>query len=236
MNMNAKQNHYDLVITDGRVIDPETGLDAVRNVGITGDKIAAVTDQPIEGNQRIDAAGHVVAPGFIDMHQHNTGIPFGTKLALRDGVTTCLELEAGVYPVDEWYSAVEGKSQANFGASVGTLGIREHILNPGYKTMYSGDFIWDLLADPKDSHSSMSWSTDIATPEQVTRFSELIDEGLSQVRWVLGTRLVTWSTGVRRKNRSLSRRWRANMGGLHSFTRGSPGSCLQPAVYSAFWR
>jgi hypothetical protein len=173
-------SEYDLVITGGRVIDPETELDAIRNVGIKGDKITAVTDKEIQGKETIDARGHVVCPGFIDMHQHNTGVPFGTKLALRDGVTTCLELEAGVYPVDEWYISVEGKSQANFGASVGTLGIREHILNPGYKTMYSGNFIWDLLADPKDSHSSMNWSTVVATPEQITRFAELVDEGLSQ--------------------------------------------------------
>ena len=180
MNMNAEQNDYDLVITGGRVIDPETGLDAERNVGIKGDKIAAVTEADITGKETIDAKGHVVCPGFIDMHQHNVGTPFGEKLALRDGVTTPMELEAGVYPIDEWYEALEGKSRTNYGASVGTLAVRETILNPEYRTTYAGFFIWDLLADPKDSKASMHWSTDVSTPEQVKEFERMLEEGLSQ--------------------------------------------------------
>lgn len=163
-----KKETYDFVIIGGRVIDPETGLDAVRNVGIKGEKIATVTEQELQGKDAIDAKGYVVAPGFIDMHQHNVGIPFGEKLALRDGVTTPMELEAGVYPIDEFYAALDGKSVANFGASVGTLAVREHILNPEYRTTFSGFFIWDLLADPKGSKASMHWSTDISTPAQIT--------------------------------------------------------------------
>ena len=108
--MTATSNQeYDTVITGGRVIDPETGLDAVRNVGIKGDKIAAVTEEPIEGKETIDATGHVVSPGFIDMHFHNCAYPFGQKLALHDGVTTPMELELGVYPVKDWYNALEGQ-------------------------------------------------------------------------------------------------------------------------------
>ncbi len=153
---------YDLVITGGRVIDPETGLDAVRNVGIKGGKIAAVTEKGIQGQETIDAKGHVVAPGFIDMHHHNSGVPFGEKLALRDGVTTPLELEAGVYPVDEWYAALKGKCRTNYGASAGTNVVREHIFNPSYKTKFAGDWIYDAMGDPKNTHFSMKWSTQIA--------------------------------------------------------------------------
>ena len=112
---------YDVVITNGRVIDPETKLDAVRNVAITGEKIAIVTEDSITGKETIDATGHVVCPGFIDMHHHNTATPFGEHLALRDGVTTPLELEMGVYPVGEWYKSVEGKCRANYGASASTM-------------------------------------------------------------------------------------------------------------------
>ncbi len=175
-----KQNEYDIIITGGRVIDPETGLDALRNIGIKGDKIVAVTEKTITGKETIDATGHVVAPGFIDMHQHNVGIPFGEKLALRDGVTTPMELEAGVYPINEFYAALEGKCVANYGASVGTLAVREHILNPEYRTKFAGFFIWDLLADPKNSKASMHWSTDIATPDQVNEYERLLEEGLQQ--------------------------------------------------------
>ena len=80
----AQAADYDLVILNGRVMDPESKLDAVRNVGVKDGKIAVVTKDAIKGKETIDAKGHVVAPGFIDMHFHNTGIPFGGKLALRD--------------------------------------------------------------------------------------------------------------------------------------------------------
>jgi hypothetical protein len=175
----ANNKNYDVVITGGRVIDPETGLDEIRNVGITGEKIAIVTKDEIQGKETIDAKGHVVAPGFIDMHHHNICIPFGERLALRDGVTTPMELEAGVYPVDEFYKAVEGKCRANYGVSSGTLAVREHILNPEYRTKYAGFFIWDLLVDPKGSKASMHWSTDISTPEQIEEFETLLEEGIT---------------------------------------------------------
>lgn len=176
--MSNEMKEYDLVITGGRVIDPETGLDAVRNVGIKGDKIAAVTKEAIQGKETIDATGHVVAPGFIDMHHHNSGVPFGEKLALRDGVTTPLELEAGVYRVDEWYAALEGKARTNYGASVGTIPVRETIFNPGYKTQFAGDFIYDMMAAPGKAHTTMKWSTQVATPEQLKQYARLLEEGL----------------------------------------------------------
>ncbi len=109
----AAAKEYDLVILNGRVMDPESKLDAVRNVGVKGGKIAAVTKKAIEGTEVIDARGHVVAPGFVDTHHHNVLVPFGRKLALRDGITTPLELEGGVLPVGEWYDSMEGKSQTN---------------------------------------------------------------------------------------------------------------------------
>src|SRR6185369_5562974 len=61
---------YDLVIEAGRVMDPASGLDDVRNVGISDGVIRAVSQQPLDGKQRIDAKGLIVAPGFIDLHSH----------------------------------------------------------------------------------------------------------------------------------------------------------------------
>jgi N-acyl-D-aspartate/D-glutamate deacylase len=87
---------YDLVILNGRVMDPETGLDAVRNVGVKDGKIATITAAAIQGRQTIDARDHVVAPGFIDVHSHGQDA-FAFKLKLRDGVTTAMEIEAGAY-------------------------------------------------------------------------------------------------------------------------------------------
>ncbi|UCE90095.1 MAG: D-glutamate deacylase, partial [Pseudomonadota bacterium] len=68
---------YDLVILNGRVMDPESKLDAVRNVGIKDGKITKITKKKISGKQTINAKGHVVAPGFIDTHSHNVSSPFG---------------------------------------------------------------------------------------------------------------------------------------------------------------
>jgi len=178
--MTDKQNEYDLVITGGRVIDPETNLDAVRNVGIKGERIAAVTEKAIQGKETIDATGHVVCPGFIDMHHHNAAVPFGEKVALRDGVTTPLELEAGVYPVADWYARLEGKCRTNYGASVGTIPVREHVFNPEYTTQFAGDFVYDMMAAPGKAHTSMKWSTQVATPDDVTKIGQLLEKGLQQ--------------------------------------------------------
>ena len=60
---------YDVVLQHGRVMDPESGLDAVRSVGIAGGKIVAISANPLRGKTEVDAAGLVIAPGFIDIHQ-----------------------------------------------------------------------------------------------------------------------------------------------------------------------
>ncbi len=96
------EQNFDIVILNGRVIDPETQLDAIRNVGIKGDKIVSVTQEPIKGTTIIDAENKVVAPGFIDMHAHGQRILEGRVQAM-DGVTTALELEAGLLPVANFY-------------------------------------------------------------------------------------------------------------------------------------
>jgi cytosine/adenosine deaminase-related metal-dependent hydrolase len=101
---------HDIVLTGGRVIDPASGVDAVLNVGITGRRIASVSAEPLHGRIVVDVGGHVVSPGFIDLHSHGQGIP-EQRLQALDGVTTALELEAGVLPVDAAYAraAAEGR-------------------------------------------------------------------------------------------------------------------------------
>jgi N-acyl-D-aspartate/D-glutamate deacylase len=118
---------YDVVLQRGRVMDPESGLDAVRSIGITGNKIAAISEHPLEGKVEIDASGLVIAPGFIDLHQH-AQTPEAYQFKAMDGVTTALELESGVSPVSEWYGAREGNSVINFGASSGHIHARMAIM------------------------------------------------------------------------------------------------------------
>src|SRR5216684_5034445 len=107
---------YDVVLANGRVMDPESGLDAVRNVGIGGGRIAAISGSPLNGRTVVDVKGLVVAPGFIDLHVHkHSPEVYGFKA--RDGVTTALELEFGVWPVRPWYAQREDRSLINFGAA-----------------------------------------------------------------------------------------------------------------------
>src|SRR6266498_2920981 len=92
---------FDLVLANGRVIDPETGLDAIRNVGIRGSGIAAVSASPLQGKTVVDVKGLVVAPGFIDLHSHGQ-TPENYRFKAHDGVTTAIEMEVGVSPVAPW--------------------------------------------------------------------------------------------------------------------------------------
>jgi dihydroorotase len=119
---------YDIVIANGRVMDPESGLDAVRNVGIRGRSIAAISQSPLQGRTMIDAKGLVVAPGFIDLHSHGQDDE-NYRFKARDGVTTALELEVGVSPVAAWYAAREGKALVNFGATAGHIPARMAVMH-----------------------------------------------------------------------------------------------------------
>jgi N-acyl-D-aspartate/D-glutamate deacylase len=123
----AAQN-YDIVMSGGRVMDPESGLDAVRYIGINGKKITAISTSPLHGKIEIDANGLVVAPGFIDLHSHGQ-TPEAYRYKAMDGVTTALELEVGVSPVSEWYTAREGKSLIHFGASSGHIPARMALMH-----------------------------------------------------------------------------------------------------------
>ena len=118
---------HDLVIRGGRVLDPQTGLDAVRDVAIDGSQITALVDGSAKGHQVIDARGLVVAPGFIDLHAHGQD---AENYALRaaDGVTTALELEVGTADVDRFYAERDGKALVHFGASVGHIPVRMAVM------------------------------------------------------------------------------------------------------------
>ena len=112
----AQQTVFDRVVINGRVMDPESGLDAARNIGIRDGKVAAISATALVGRDTIDAKGLIVAPGFIDLHVHWHNDE-GYRYAALDGVTTALELEGGVGQVASWYTARAGRSLINFGAS-----------------------------------------------------------------------------------------------------------------------
>ncbi len=108
---------YDIVLSGGRVIDPETKLDAIRNVGILNNRIAQISSETLKGKQTINVSGLVVAPGFIDMHIHGRS-NVEQEYQLHDGITTALELEWGIEHLAKWYESRKGKALINYGASV----------------------------------------------------------------------------------------------------------------------
>jgi N-acyl-D-aspartate/D-glutamate deacylase len=114
---------YDLVLEGGRVMDPETGVDAAGNVGVRDGKIVRISSAALSGRRVIHASGLVVAPGFIDLHQHGQDLASQRVKAL-DGVTMALELEIGAPDVAQFLKAKEGHSLIHYGTSASHVGAR----------------------------------------------------------------------------------------------------------------
>src|SRR4051812_37637261 len=144
---------FDLVIRGGRVLDPETGLDQVMNVAVAGGHIARVSTEPLTGARTIDAHGLVVAPGFIDLHQHGQDEASGV-LKAYDGVTSALEMEIGSPDVKAFLARKTGHSIINFGTSASHSAARAAALG---QPLGPADLI------PASGHAS----NDPATPEQL---------------------------------------------------------------------
>lgn len=170
-NNGGAQEPFDVVIMNGRVMDPETNFDDVRNVGIKAGSIATITEEEIFGNKMIDAAGHVVAPGFIDTEQHGLG-PWGVKVNLRDGVTTQMDFEVGAAKIDEWHAAGDAKAQANYGTVVGHefTRMRVHdglaLAGPNISSPYLFDYRAKAAEDSVDG-----WSVTRSTVDQMSSWN-----------------------------------------------------------------
>ena len=122
---------YDRVILGGNVMDPESGLDAICNIGLLDGRIAIITTRAISGRDTVDAHGLVVAPGFIDLHDHGQ-TPETYRLRSLDGVTTTFELEVGAADVDAWYRERSAGELINYGVSIGHIKVRMSVMNdPG---------------------------------------------------------------------------------------------------------
>jgi dihydroorotase len=164
----AEQQQFDLVLAGGRVIDPASGLDAIRNIGITGGSIRAISEDRLSGSRSINAAGLVVAPGFIDLHSHGQD-PENYAAKAMDGVTTALELEIGTSDVDAWYAQRDGRSLINYGVSVGHVPIRI-----------------DLMRDPGGFLPTGDAAHKPATAQDVTRLKSGIERGLKRGALAVG--------------------------------------------------
>ncbi len=159
---------YDLVIQGGRAVDPESGLDAVRDVGVSDGQVQALSESSLEGRETVDATGMVVTAGFIDLHSHGQDAE-SYETQARDGVTTALELEVGTNDVDRWYEARDGSALINFGASVGHIPVRMGVMND------PGAFL--PVADAANRE---------ATPEELAQIERGIEHGLRRGALAVG--------------------------------------------------
>ena len=158
---------FDVVLEGGRVMDPETGLDAVRNVGIRDGKIVRISSESLSGRRVVHVGGLVVAPGFIDLHQHGQERESQRVKAL-DGVTTALELEIGVPDVGRFLKAKEGHSLIHYGSAAS---------HPAARALVFGA---PLPAEPALTHPGIPGilpksgpATDqTATPEQLAQIQD----------------------------------------------------------------
>ncbi|MEC7833370.1 MAG: amidohydrolase family protein [Gemmatimonadota bacterium] len=152
---------YDTVIQGGRVMDPESGLDSVVNIGILEGQVRAISGDNLDGSQVIDATGLIVAPGFVDLHRHGQS-ERAYRLQVQDGVTTGLELEIGTPNAAIWYAEREGGQLVNYGVSIGHIGVRARAM--GDSVLGSGG----ITARQQSS------------PDQISETEQLIREGLAQ--------------------------------------------------------
>lgn len=166
---------FDAVIAGGRVIDPESGLDGVRHIGIRDGRIAAISTQPLEGKTVLSAAGRVVAPGFIDLHAHGQTNE-ANEYQAHDGVTTALELEVGVPSVAAFLRARENRALLNFGATASHGAMRVmamHEFAPQAGAWRDSDQRWREI-------SMQGRYKPVTTPEEYTLLAATMERGLRE--------------------------------------------------------
>jgi len=136
--VSASAEPFDLVIANGRVMDPESGVDAILDIGVRDGRIEALSAQPLTGAQRVDATGLVVAPGFINLHWHGVD-PHSDTYQAMDGITASFELEVGVADVDRWYDERTGRMPIHYGVAVGHAPVRMRVMHDPGELLPSGD-------------------------------------------------------------------------------------------------
>ena len=154
----------DLLLRGGRVVDPATGTDAVRDLLVRDGRIADPADAAPDADA-VDVTGLVVGPGFVDLHSHVHTVA-GQRLQACDGVTTALDLEAGLMPLERAYrEAAEQGRPLHYGFSASWGGARAQVL-AGLEQDASITSGLAVLSDPR-------WQA-TSTPAQREAWLELL--------------------------------------------------------------
>jgi N-acyl-D-glutamate deacylase len=170
--LGAHAASYDVVINGGRVIDPQTRLDAVRHIGIRDGKIAAISKTALSGARTINAQGLVVSPGFIDLHAHGQQLP-AARMQAHDGVTTALELESGILPVNEFYAKTGAEGRPiNYGTSSSWAFARIAVIE---SMVPAASLTWFQKA-----FAHVDWQKLVATPSQQEQILARVEQGLKE--------------------------------------------------------
>ncbi|WP_299820359.1 amidohydrolase family protein [uncultured Roseibium sp.] len=218
--MTASVGHaqdYDLVILNGRVMDPETMRDEVANVAVKDGRIVNITKQAITGDETIDATGLVVAPGFIDTHYHAVD-EFATKMALRDGVTTGMDLELGAFNVGGWYDEkIDTGWQVNFGTTAGMIMARMAVHDPEAGLSAPTDY---ARATPyiaaAGADGVVGWSVTRSSIDQMNEVMQILDEDLKNGALGVGVGAAYMARGLTSYELFAAQRAAANYGRLTS--------------------
>jgi hypothetical protein len=174
------QGSYDLVILNGRVMDPETEFDAVRNVGIKDGRIVTITEEDISGADSVDAAGHVVTAGFIDTHTHSSD-KFSVRMSMMDGVTSAMDLELGAMNTGAWYEREAGQWSINYGTAVSHEMARMIIHDKlSLKDPIDAVDIFNLRAASVKDDDIPNWSVTVSDLDQINAITRIIDQNLSE--------------------------------------------------------
>jgi len=208
---------YDVVINNGRVMDPETMYDNIANVGIKDGRIATITRQKISGRETIEAKGLVIAPGFIDTHYHATDV-FASKMALRDGVTTGMDLEAGSFNVKGWYDE-KAKSgwQVNYGTSASLLYARMAVHDPDAELEAPIDFSnIPTYAAKALTDGVQGWADTKSSIEDMNKVMQILDEDLRQGALGIAAPIAYMARGLTSYELFAGQRAGANYGRLTS--------------------
>lgn len=159
---------YNLVLTGGRVLDPQSGLDAERDVAVRDGRIVRITAPGALARasiqQSLDCRGKVVCPGFIDTHSHAAGHAVTGRLQAVDGVTTHLELEFGHHPVEDWYDAMAkaGDAVINYGCSAGHIMARMAALDGDQSPVCQPHLSPSCACCSAPSHLVRAYGVDVA--------------------------------------------------------------------------